>query len=112
MSMAINPPTDDRPAGPVLDEDGLLPYDDRWVHVPDARLPVVELLIARPGRLVDTESIRRSYERTGGTTNPGALRKVMGRIRGRRAEVGLRLHVVRGVGAILEVPEVRSPTHR
>jgi DNA-binding response OmpR family regulator len=94
----------------VLDEDGLLRYDDRWVYVPDAQLPVVELFIARPGRLVDTDSIRRSYEESGGTTNPSALRKVIGRIRSRLAKVGLRLHVVRGVGAILEVPEgVTSP---
>jgi DNA-binding response OmpR family regulator len=87
---------------PVLDEDGLLRHDGRWVSISDAQIPLVELLVRNIGRLVTSAEIRRAYTGAGGSGTATSLRSVVHRLGRRVAEVGLRLHVVRGRGVILD----------
>jgi hypothetical protein len=87
---------------PVLDDDGLLRHAGRWVPISDAQIPVVELLVGNVGRLVSTAEIRRIYTQAGGSGSPTSLRSAIHRLGRRVAQVGLRLHVIRGRGVILD----------
>jgi hypothetical protein len=89
---------------PRLDADGLLWSDRRWVVIPDTQLCVVELLLANADRLVTTAAITTVYVRHGSSGHPASVRTMLNRLVGRFAQVGLRLHLVRGKGAILELP--------
>lgn len=93
-----------------LDTDGLLRFGSRWVAIPDAQLPVVELLVERPHQLVRTEAIVEAYASAGGCDGPGAIRTLLARINGRVKGVGLTLRSVRGRGVVLEeLPELPPP---
>jgi DNA-binding response OmpR family regulator len=91
----------DRP-GPFIDDGGLLRFDDRWVALTEAQLPVVELLVARLGSVVRNDELLAAYEAGGGTGTPAALRPLIHRLRQRVGAVGLVLHVVRRRGVLLE----------
>ena len=90
------------PAPPVLDDDGLLRHGGRWVSISDAQIPLVDLLVRNIGRLVSSAEIRAAYVAAGGSGSPTSLRSVVHRLGRRVADVGLRLHVVRGRGVILD----------
>jgi DNA-binding response OmpR family regulator len=90
------------PAAPVLDSDGLLRHAGRWVSISDAQIPLVELLVRNIGRLVSNADIRAAYTAAGGSGTATSLRSVIHRLGRRVADVGLRLHVVRGRGVILD----------
>ena len=90
------------PAAPVLDDDGLLRHGGRWVSISDAQIPLVDLLVRNVGRLVSSAEIRATYVAAGGSGSPTSLRSVVHRLGRRVADVGLRLHVVRGRGVILD----------
>jgi DNA-binding response OmpR family regulator len=94
--------TDPATDPPVLDDDGLLRHAGRWVPISDAQIPLVELLVRNVGRLVPSAEIRRAYTTAGGSGSATSLRSVVHRLGRRVAEVGLRLHVVRGRGVILD----------
>jgi DNA-binding response OmpR family regulator len=88
---------------PVLDDDGLLRHGGRWVSISDATIPLVDLLVRNLGRLVTSAEIHRIYTSAGGSGTATSLRSVIHRLGRRVAEVGLRLHVVRGRGVILDI---------
>lgn len=88
---------------PLLDKDGLLRHRGLWVSIPDTQLLVVDLLVRNFGRLVATEEIRDAYERAGGSGTSTSLRSLVHRLGLRVAKVGLRLHVVRSRGLVLDV---------
>jgi hypothetical protein len=88
---------------PTLDADGLLRHRGQWVPIPDTQLLVVELLVRNLGRLVGTDEIRAAYERAGGSGTATSLRSLVHRLGQRVAQVGLRLHVVRSRGLVLDV---------
>jgi DNA-binding response OmpR family regulator len=97
-------PETPRPAvgRPVLDEDGLLRHAGRWVPISDTQIPLVAVLVRNVGRLVTSAEVRRAYTAAGGSGSPTSLRSVVHRLGRRVAEVGLRLHVVRGRGLVLD----------
>jgi DNA-binding winged helix-turn-helix (wHTH) protein len=87
---------------PVMDPDGLLRFDGRWVAVSEVQQPVVELLVERFGELVSNDDVLAAYGAGGGTTTPTALRPLVHRLRQRLAPMGLTLHVVRRRGIVLD----------
>lgn len=87
---------------PVLDEDGLLRFDGRWVAITDIQIPVVDLIVRNHGHLVRNADIQAAYGSAGGSATSGSVRTLVQRLRTRVAAVGLRLHVVRSRGVILE----------
>jgi hypothetical protein len=89
---------------PRLDDDGLLWSGPAWVVIPDTQLRVVELLLAHPNQLVTTAMLTATYVRDGSSGHRSSVRTMLNRVVGRFAQVGLVLHVVRGKGALLEVP--------
>jgi hypothetical protein len=89
-------------AGPVLDADGLLRHGGRWVPIPDTQIPVADLLVRNVGTLVASSEIRDTYIAAGGSGSATSLRSLVHRLGRRVAAVGLRLHVVRGRGVILD----------
>jgi len=103
-------PTDDTSADdtapddtsiPRLDEDGLLRLGGRWVAIPDAQLPVVALLVTCFGRVVRREALVAAYVSAGHSGNEASIRSLVSRISQRVAQLGLRLHTVRGRGVLL-----------
>lgn len=95
-------------ARPRLDADGLLWHDQRWVAIPDAQLCVAELLLSSADELVRTELVAATYVRHGGSGHRASVKTMLNRLQGRFAEVGLRLHFLRGKGVLLEVPAASS----
>jgi hypothetical protein len=87
---------------PVVDKDGLLRFDGKWVAITDTQLPVIELLVRRYGTLVSNDEVLAAYGSAGGAATTGALRPLVYRLRRRLATVGLTLHVVRSRGVMLE----------
>lgn len=85
-----------------LDEHGLLWVGPRWVPIPRSQAAVLSLLVARHGRLVSSEELRAAYVADGGVGDVAAMKAVMVRLGRRVAEVGLRLHNLRGRGSLLE----------
>jgi hypothetical protein len=96
-------PQPDEPVAPILDDDGLLRFRGRWVPIPDTQIPVVDLLVRNLGRLVRSSEVQAAYEEAGGSGTATSLRSLVYRVGRRVAEVGLRLHVVRSRGLILDV---------
>jgi hypothetical protein len=72
------------------------------VPIPDTQIPVADLLVRRVGTLVASSEIRDTYVAAGGSGSATSLRSVVHRLGRRVAAVGLRLHVVRGRGVILD----------
>lgn len=89
---------------PRLDADGLLWAGRSWVVIPDTQLCVVELLLAHPNALVTTAAITATYVRNGSSGHRASVRTMLNRVVARFASVGLEVHIVRGKGALLEVP--------
>jgi hypothetical protein len=96
-------PRPDEPDAPTLDDDGLLRFRGRWVPIPDTQIPVVDLLVRNLGRLVRNSDVRAAYEQAGGSGTATSLRSLVYRLGRRVGEVGLRVHVVRSRGLILDV---------
>ncbi len=96
---------------PVIDSDGLLWWGDAWVAIPPAQLPTARLLVARVRELVQHDALLLAYERSGGSTNPVAVKAMLGRLVKRFAQVGLALRAVRGRGYLLDAPNP-CPLHR
>jgi hypothetical protein len=92
-----------RESVPVIDEHGLLHFDDRWVAVSDAQLPIIRLLVERFGQLVRHEELFAAYIAAGGTENTSSIRTALTRVRYRVAQVGLSLESARQRGVVLDV---------
>jgi DNA-binding response OmpR family regulator len=89
---------------PRLDDDGLLWSAQRWVVIPDTQLCIVELLLAHPNELVTTATLTATYVRNGSSGHRSSVRTMLNRVVARFDQVGLQLHIVRGKGALLELP--------
>jgi hypothetical protein len=96
-------PQPDEPDTPTLDDDGLLRFRGRWVPIPDTQIPVVDLLVRNLGRLVRRSEVQAAYEQAGGSVTATSLRSLIYRLGRRVTDVGLRLHVIRSRGLILDV---------
>jgi hypothetical protein len=90
--------------GAMLDHNGVLWRNGRWVEIPVAQVPVMRLLLDRVGQLVASDEIRAAYRATGGSVAPTALKTVMTRLRRRVAVLELQLHNLPGRGSLLEMP--------
>lgn len=89
---------------PQLDDDGLLRLGSRWVAIPDAMIPVVRTLVRQPNQLVRDRQLISAYADGGGSTTPGAIKGMLGRLDERVRAVGLRLRRVKSRGVVLVVP--------
>ena len=70
---------------------------------PTPSSPVVDLLVRNLGRLVGNHEVRQAYDGAGGSGSSTSLRSLVHRLGRRVAEVGLRLHVVRSRGLVLDI---------
>lgn len=91
-------------AQPRLDADGLLWAGRSWVVIPDTQLCVVRLLLDHPNELVSTAAITATYVHHGSSGHRASVRTMLNRVVARFAAVGLELHLVRGKGALLDLP--------
>jgi hypothetical protein len=96
------PPPRMGPALPMLDDQGLLRFNNRWIAITDTQIPVVALIVRRHGRLVRNADLTAAYRSAGGCDSQGAIRVLVHRLRKRFAAVGLRLHVIRDRGVVLQ----------
>jgi hypothetical protein len=92
------------PVQPRLDDDGLLWFGRRWVVIPDAQIPVVELILEHPYQLVRTATLKATYMRAGCSGHPASIRTMINRVVGRFARLGLTVHTVHSKGLIYEPP--------
>jgi hypothetical protein len=97
---------------PYLDEDGLLRVGWDWVSIPDAQVPVIELLLDHPNRVVRLEVIAEVYVSSGGSGQQAAVRSMLNRLGRRVARVGLDLRAVRARGALLTWQDAPRPAVR
>ena len=91
---------------PVLDEHGLLWMHGRWVSIPPAQQPLVDLLVRRAGHVVPATELRAAYSAAGGSGDAVALKAAMARLARRMAPLGLHLHNIAGRGSLLEVVDL------
>jgi DNA-binding response OmpR family regulator len=90
---------------PVLDDDGLLRFNGRWVAIPDSQLAPLRLLLDRAGRIVRMAEIEDACERAGTSRKPASIRTMLGRLDRRCSQVGLRIAHVRSRGVVLKAAE-------
>ncbi len=74
---------------PVIDEDSLLRFEDRWVALTDLQVPVVDRLLDDLGSMVSIGELGEAYAVAGGSTDFDAMRSLMFRVGRRLNEVGL-----------------------
>lgn len=91
----------DPAAVPYVDDGGLLRLGGSWVAIPDAQLPVLELLLERYDRVVRTEELAERYAEAGGSGSPGAVATMLRRLGDRVARLGLQLVTIRDRGQVL-----------
>ena len=86
---------------PVLDDDGLLRFEGRWVSLPPVEARLMAALLGRYGAVVSREALARAGWPQG---SPGrnALDVHMLRLRRRVASVSLAIRTVRSRGYLLE----------
>lgn len=99
-----------RTGGPHLDADGLLRLGDRWVDIPEAQRPVLELLLSRLGGIVRYGDIAEACALSGLSTQSEAVKTTILRLGRRLADVGLELRNVRGRGYVVQVAADDHPT--
>jgi DNA-binding response OmpR family regulator len=93
---------------PVLDPDGLLRLDGRWVSLPPVEARLMSALLDRFGAVVSREQLAKSgWPR--GAPGRNALDVHMLRLRRRIAPIGLAIKTVRSRGYLLEA-EAALPT--
>jgi DNA-binding response OmpR family regulator len=86
----------------VLDEDGVLHVDDRWVAVSPLEARLLAELLERPGTLVRRPDLVRAAWPATPPRDERALDGVLKRLRRRVAPLGVRIHTVSGSGLLLE----------
>jgi hypothetical protein len=87
---------------PVLQGD-ILRVGQRWAAIPPSRLPLVSLLLARLGAVVRPAELAEAVTAGGGSSDAAAVRAALHRLSKSFADVGLRLHSVRGRGSLLDL---------
>jgi len=93
---------------PLLDDDGLLRFRNRWVAVPDAQLAVVALLLDRDGCTVPDDELSAAYAPHTPEAGPRAYMGAMHRLARRVKGCGLELRRVRGRGYLLAAPPTEN----
>jgi DNA-binding response OmpR family regulator len=88
-------------AGPVLDDDGVLRYGDRWVSLPPVEARLTTALLERLGAVVSRDSLARAGW-PDGAPGRNALDVHVLRLRRRLVAVGLAIRTVRSRGYLLE----------
>lgn len=103
--LAVSPhrPRTTAPAAPVIDDDGLLRYGDRWVAIPDAQLPLATLLVGRFQSTVSDAELAAAYETH---ADSRVLFGAVNRLSRRVARCDLALRRVRLRGYILDRAEL------
>jgi hypothetical protein len=90
---------------PVIDEDSLLRFDDRWVALTDLQVPVVACLLEHMGYMVSIGELAEAYSAGGGSTDSDAMRSLMFRVGRRLNEVGLEVVFARRrTGMMVSLP--------
>lgn len=90
-----------RPASLVLDADGVLRADDRWVALAPLMSRVLEVLLARPGELVYRSELTAAAWPDEPPVDERALDGVIGRLRRHTSPLGVRIHTVPRRGFML-----------
>ncbi|HEV7758510.1 MAG TPA: winged helix-turn-helix domain-containing protein [Acidimicrobiales bacterium] len=93
----------------VLDDDGVLHADDRWVALSLLEARLLAALLERPGELVHRPTLVRTAWPDGAPADERALDGVLKRLRRRVAPLGVRIHTVNGLGLLLEYTPDRVP---
>jgi DNA-binding response OmpR family regulator len=91
-----------RPAGLVLDGDGVLHCEDRWVSLPPTEARVLAELLGRPGHAVHRADLAAVAWPAGLPADERALDGVIKRLRRRVAPLGVRIHTVNKVGFLVD----------
>jgi DNA-binding response OmpR family regulator len=91
-------------------DDGLLVHRGAWVSVPEGQVPIVELLLARYGSVVDKVAVTEAARRGGASVEPEAVKTTMLRLARRLKPIGVRVAVIRGRGYLMET-DSRCPVH-
>jgi hypothetical protein len=86
---------------PLLDEDGWLRHDGRWVWVPRREYGVLALLVRHHGRIVPRPEVLAAYSAGRPEVSRAAVGAFAKRIDARVATVGLRVHILRHRGFML-----------
>lgn len=90
------------PPSLVLDADGVLRADDRWVALAPLVARVLEVLLARPGALVYRSELIAAAWPDEPPVDERALDGVIGRLRRRVAPLGVRIHTLPRLGFMLD----------
>jgi DNA-binding response OmpR family regulator len=88
-------------AAPMLDDDGVLRLDDRWVSLPPVEARLTEALLGRYGAVVSRDALARAGW-PAGAPGRNALDVHMLRLRRRPAPLALAIRTVRSRGYLLE----------
>lgn len=88
-------------AEPLLDDDGVLRLDDRWVSLPPVEARLTEALLGRYGAVVSRDALARAGW-PAGAPGRNALDVHMLRLRRRLAPLALAIRTVRSRGYLLE----------
>jgi DNA-binding response OmpR family regulator len=86
----------------LLDDDGVLRADDRWVALAPLEANVLALLLERPGQVVHRPDLVEVVWPTTQPADERALDGVVKRLRRRVAPLGVRIHTVTGQGFLLD----------
>ena len=91
-----------RATGLVLDADGLLHREDRWVALPRLEAQLFAQLLERPGEVVLREVLAGAGWPGGRPADERAVDGVIKRLRRRIAPLGVTIHTVAGSGFLLD----------
>ena len=95
---------DGRGGTPIVDDDGLLHFRDRWVALSPLETTIARALVDRYGAVVGRDGLsRRAWP--GGAPTRNALDVQMVRFRRRVDPVGLEVRTVRSRGYLLQAGE-------
>lgn len=93
-----------REPAPILDDDGVLRFDELWVALPPVEARLASLLVERFGAVVSRDSLSRAgWPNT--PTGRNALDVHILRLRRRIHRVGLSIRTVRSRGYLMERTE-------
>lgn len=99
LGRRIPAPVDDHPL--VLDEHGVLHRGDRWVAVSESQVPILELLLEQPDRVVRFDVLAAAYAAAGGSHHPASVRTALSRLDVRLRALGLEIRSIRRRGVVL-----------
>jgi hypothetical protein len=92
-------------ARPVLDDEGLCWFEDRWVDLTPSQASLVALLLEHYGEVVPAVDVIAAIEGAGACAGPSALKNALVRLRTRLAAIDLEVRTVRGRGYLLQRAE-------